>query len=284
VEISAQRVDALQGLLSGRARILVTTPRALIERSPIPVGGGDSLALDVEVGDTCGLSELAERLEQMGFERTDTVREVGDFAVRGGIVDAFPFGHPAPVRIELWGDDVESIRRFDALSQRSSEPESAVEILPISLRVDRNAETERRSLLELLPPASVLVCLDAVGIGPAQRRLWEEVREARARAGHETEQATALVLPPEDARARIETLSRIDLEESDEAIRLPVAPPPRIDRDMGRLIAELERAREDGVPAILLCDNEGQLERLEEILVERGGPTSPAPSRSRSTP
>ncbi|MDX1396701.1 MAG: transcription-repair coupling factor, partial [Gemmatimonadota bacterium] len=100
VEIAAQRVDALGALLAGRCPILVTTGRALAERMPIPVAAGSSFVLSLTVGDEPGFQDLADRLDRMGFDRTGTVREVGDFAVRGGIVDVFPFGHAAPIRVE----------------------------------------------------------------------------------------------------------------------------------------------------------------------------------------
>ena len=97
VEIEAQRVDAMSALLSGHCRILVTTARALAERAPIPVGAGRTLALRIADGQTHPLADLGDRLEGMGFSRTYTVREVGDYAIRGGIVDLFPFGHSAPL-------------------------------------------------------------------------------------------------------------------------------------------------------------------------------------------
>jgi len=273
VEIAAQRVDALAGLLAGRCRVLVTTARALVERTPIPLGAGDSLSLQLGVGGETSLTKLAERFEAMGFARSDAVREVGDFAIRGGILDVFPFGHAAPLRIELWGDTIESLRRFDALTQRSTETLDGVEILPIDLvGAIEGAPTERRSLLEVLPESCALILLDREGGRQARSRLWDEVGE----------DAGLLVLPPDEAERRIDTLRRIEITEADPAehsggsvdetqCRLEVVAPPSIDRDMRRLVAEVSTARGRGERVLVLCDNEGQIERLEEILVERAG-------------
>ena len=118
VEIGGLRVEALEALLTGRAAILVTTARALQELSPA-VAGLDDLQLELRAGQAVRPPELAERLEAMGFERVATVEEVGQFALRGGILDVFGFGAPEPARIEFWGDEVESIRHFDVLSQLS---------------------------------------------------------------------------------------------------------------------------------------------------------------------
>lgn len=285
IEIEAQRVDAMGALLGGQCRILTTTPRALAERAPIPVGPGTTLALTIRRGAAHPLAELDRRLDEMGFGRTHTVREVGDYAIRGGIVDLFPFGHPAPLRIELWGDEVESVRRFDALTQRSTETLESVDVLPIALRgTETEGEVERRALLETLPPTALALILDPAGGVRARERLWEEVRDARERAGSGAEPAESLVLPPPEAEQRLTAFRRLEFTTADQgsppsvddapdadAIRLPVEPPPSIDRDMKRLVGEITTARARGERLIVFCDNDGQVERLEEILRERGG-------------
>ena len=276
IEIEAQRVDAMGALLGGRCRILTTTARALAERAPIPVGPGSSLALTIRRGAEHPLTELGRRLEEMGFGRTHTVREVGDYAIRGGIVDLFPFGHPAPLRIELWGDEVESVRRFDALTQRSTETLESVEILPIALRgPEAPGDVERRALLETLPSTAVALALDPEGGVRARERLWDEVRDARERVAAGAEPAESLVVPPSEGERRLAAFRRLEFTAPEQAppaaIRLPVEPPPSIDRDMKRLVAEIGTARARGERLIVFCDNDGQVERLEEILTERGG-------------
>ena len=304
VEIAAQRVDAMSTLLAGRCRILVTTARALAEREPLPLGAGPTLALPIAVGDTHALSALAERLEGMGFSRTHTVSEVGDYAVRGGIVDLFPFGHPAPLRIELWGDEVASLRRFDALTQRSTETLERTEVLPIALRApeaEAPDAVERRALVETLPPTTLALVLDPEDGVRARARLWSEVREARRRVGTRVDPAEWFVVPAAEAESRLALLRRLEFQREsadaaaadatnaadtagtaeptgaapgaadDGRIDLPLAPPPRIDRDMKRLLAEVGTSRARGEQILVLCDNDGQVERLEEILEARGG-------------
>ncbi len=281
VEIAAQRVDALAALLGGRTGILVTTARALAERSPLPSPGGDDFALSLSVGDAPGLGAIVDRLGGMGFERVDAVREVGEYAVRGGLIDVFAFGHAAPARIELWGDDIESIRRFDALTQRSTGPEEEVEILPIDLSARDVGGGEPRSLIEILPDTTLLITPGADDGAAARARLWEEVAEARRRAGGGAAPVESLVTPPDAVEGRIAELRRLDIgrgtegreEPAEDAVPFPVGEPPRIDRDMARLASTLARAADTGAPPLVLCDNQGQIERLEEILRERGGPS-----------
>ncbi len=326
-ELAGQRVDALASLLAGRCRLLVTTPRAVAERTPIPVESGAPLALTFRQGATHPLAKLTGRLEEMGFARTRTVREVGEFAVRGGIVDLFPFGHPAPLRIELWGDQIESLRHFDALTQRSTETVDRAEALPVTLQaLGATQEVERRALVELLPPSAAVIIADAGGGAEARAKLWEEVRRAWRSAGRSGSGTggdpaaapalppEALVVPPAEAERCLAALSRLELTDdpgpgragpssaaapgdphaesgttplpglragigrrATDAPRaeLGTTPPPAIDRDMQRLVAEVRDALERGDQVIIFCDNDGQTERLEEILRERGGAALP---------
>ncbi|MGH7542175.1 MAG: transcription-repair coupling factor [Gemmatimonadota bacterium] len=277
VEIGAQRVDALAALLAGRLSVLVTTPRALVERMPLPAPGG-SFGLALAAGETVPLARLAARLTRMGFERTRTVQDVGEFAVRGGIVDAFPFGHDAPVRIELWGDEIASLRRFDPFTQRSIDEMERIEILPIALGRPETGDTESagtavssspRALLEVLPESATLFRLDPAAGVRRRERLWAEVAEARSKASSSMSPET-LVMPPAEAEERIAAFRRLDVD-AEAGRAVPIAPPPPIERDMGRLVREIVARADAGEEVLVLCDNEGQVERLEEILVERGG-------------
>ena len=275
VEIAAQRVDALAALLGGRGRVFVTTARALVERTRLPASRGDSFVFTLGVGDEPGHQELAARLARMGFEKTGTVREIGEYAMRGGLIDVFPFGHLAPARIELWGDRIESIRRFDSLTQRSTEVVELIEILPIDLTPASSARSEPLSLLEVLPDSTLLLRLSPDAEGPARARLWTEVGDARQRAGAGAARVEDLVAPPDIAERRASGFRRIDLVPAPEATApdgdFPVEDPPAVDRDMGRLVEVLARSHDRGERTFILCDNQGQIERLEEILRERGG-------------
>src|SRR5690606_25051284 len=131
-EVSGLRVETLEALFAGRARIIVTTARALQELADIPAGLAD-LRMTLAVGDTTRLTDLTERLDDMGFDRAAMVEAVGEYSVRGGILDLFGFGAPEPVRVEFWGDEIVSIRQFDILDQRSSGDLRSVDILPVDL-------------------------------------------------------------------------------------------------------------------------------------------------------
>ena len=149
LEIGGLRVEAVQALFSGRTQILVTTPRALQERVPIPERLAE-LRRTFRAGDQVVFSELPGYLEAQGFEKVALVEAVGQFAVRGGILDIFSVAAGDPVRIEFWGDEIESIRSFDILDQRSTGELAETHVLPVDFRRnEENSErTVARSLLE----------------------------------------------------------------------------------------------------------------------------------------
>ncbi len=130
--VRAQESVALDCVASGRLTTVVATPRALFRRLPDREEFLRSV-LTVRPNEDHPIEALVAHLVRHGFRRTDLVYEVGDFAVRGGIVDLFPPGEETPIRLDLFGDTIESIRWFDAQSQRSEDTLDSVRILPLSL-------------------------------------------------------------------------------------------------------------------------------------------------------
>ena len=271
LEVSGLRVEALEALFAGRTRVLVTTLRAAQERAEIPTGLAE-LRLTVGRGQAMRLQELADRLDEMGLARTTLVEGVGEYAVRGGIIDLFGFGAPEPSRIEFWGDEIASIRTFDILNQRSSVELERIDVLPVDLRYigPADAPRSRRSLLDVLGRDAVLFELRAKSPAEEFRRTWEQVlhlHEAEQRRGGSPEPPETLFLPPADASERLTGFSRIISGNSSPFdVRFDAREAEFIGRDMDTLIALLRVGAARGEQTVILCDNAGQLERLEEIL------------------
>ena len=117
-EIREQRAVGLWRLATRRAPITVLpVPAALLRIEPADFYR--QLALHLRVGEEVPLEDVIAHLESVGYERREPVEMVGEYSVRGGILDVFSPEAAKPVRIELFGDQVESIRRFDVESQRS---------------------------------------------------------------------------------------------------------------------------------------------------------------------
>ncbi len=132
-EISAGRMATLALLAQGfdRPAVVLTTVNAAAQRVPAreTVRGASFAAA---VGERIDLDALLAYLARMGFNRTATVAEPGDFAVRGGIVDVFPPGAAQPVRLDLFGDVLDGARRFEVESQRTTDRVDGVEFAPAS--------------------------------------------------------------------------------------------------------------------------------------------------------
>ncbi|MCM2272639.1 MAG: hypothetical protein NDJ18_08825, partial [candidate division Zixibacteria bacterium] len=128
-EIMGQRISTLAGMLDNRLSVIVCPLRALMEPT-IPTKVLASSRVDIEVGREIDVEDLVERLVQLGFRRVPLVEEVGDFARRGGLIDLFTPGSEYPVRVELFGDTVETIRYFEVGNQRTVGQVERVTILP----------------------------------------------------------------------------------------------------------------------------------------------------------
>ncbi len=131
-EIVAERVATLTRLLEpgDRPRILLTTVNALVQRVP-PRDLFLGSVMRLQPGRQVEPERLAAFLEANGYNRTGTVMEHGEYAMRGGIIDVFPAGEPDPIRIDLFGDEVESLRYFATETQRSGEKLEALILRPV---------------------------------------------------------------------------------------------------------------------------------------------------------
>ena len=133
-EIVARRMAALARLLLGGRKgpvVVLTTVNAILQRLP----PRETLRREIKAlapGQRVDMNALIERLSQRGFVRTGTVMEPGEFAVRGGIVDVYPPGRSSPVRLDFFGDTLESIKAFDAETQRTSKVVRKLALMPIS--------------------------------------------------------------------------------------------------------------------------------------------------------
>ena len=148
-------IETLQALLAGATALTVTHPAALASGLPRP-STLNRRSLTVETGGPVSFDRLVDALRGFAFTRADFVQSAGEFAVRGGIVDVFPFVGEHPVRIEFFGEQVESIREFDPLSQRSIRELAAASIVPDLLAGDEGGAAHA-SLLEFLAAGAVLM-------------------------------------------------------------------------------------------------------------------------------
>ena len=177
--VSARRMTVLSRLARSRSaqerpRILSTTVKALVQRvAPLQKIAGDTFS--AAPGNAVDMDALAQWLETNGFARASTVSDAGEYAVRGGILDLFAPGMAQPVRLDFFGDTLESIRAFDPETQRTVGQMLGLDLVPMS-EVQLTSETMRRFR------QAYVACFGAQTRGDG---LYEAISEGRRHPGHE---------------------------------------------------------------------------------------------------
>ena len=173
-DIISQRVAALYRLPSLKRGVLVVPVATLMQRlAPRSYISGSGLVLELK--QKLDLAHEQRRLEAAGYRNVPQVQEPGDFAVRGALLDIFPMGSPTPYRIELFDDEIESIRTFDPETQRSDHKVEAVRLLPAREfpLTEESAKAFRNTLRERFP------------IDPRHCALYQDIKEGATPAGIE---------------------------------------------------------------------------------------------------
>lgn len=185
-ELVKARMEVLAALIEKKEAVIVTSFDAfmdcLLTKEVIK-----TRIVSIGAEDTVDLEELIQRLSKIGYEREAEISSSGQFAVRGGILDVYPLTEELPIRIELWGDEVDSIRTFDVDTQRSIENLSEVLIYPAS--EFPSEEDERVSFLQYFDPKDTLLYLDEpvriLEKGEGVEKEFLEAGKRRVEAGYE---------------------------------------------------------------------------------------------------
>ncbi|MBE5034287.1 transcription-repair coupling factor [Gallalistipes aquisgranensis] len=243
--------------------VLCTYPEALAEK----VVGMEELrrtVLQVGVGDRLSPAFVEETLAGYGFQRVDFVYEPGQYSVRGGIVDIFSYSENHPFRLDFFGDEVESIRRFEIASQLSVEKLQCAEIVPNLKRDD--LVPDRVSFPRFAGRATYWVA--------DPDYLFKRLNDIRSKILKELEEPSeidALVTGrkgfAEDVSACRMFLLKDNAKEraADRKIEFRTAPQPRFNKNFELLAADINANRLKGYRTLILSDNKAQIERLQNI-------------------
>ncbi len=264
------RTEVLKRFLSGdRRTIVVSYPEALSEKVITKQYLSKNL-MKLKQGEEISLDFLVELLHEYNFEAVEFVAEPGQYAIRGGIVDVFSFSNDHPYRIEFMGDEVESIRTFDPVSQLSLQNLNRITLLPNVQ--DRQIVEKRISFLDYMPPKTT-VWLDDLAY--TRDRIAEEFKKAEDtyhRFSEETDQ-----LPPAGLFVKgdffIEKLKAFHTVEfgntlffkDAKTIEFKQSPQPAFNKNFDLLINDLGKKAVAGFSNFILSDNPKQTERLFTI-------------------
>ncbi|MBI1904504.1 MAG: transcription-repair coupling factor [Planctomycetia bacterium] len=251
-EVYGERLRVLKRLSEGDfPRFLVTSVQSLMQGAPPPAAVRESTRV-VRVGETLDVDELAAWLVARGFTNTTAVELPGEFSRRGGIVDLFVADWQEPVRVELFGDLVESIRRFDISSQRSlaREHEIALTALPAE-GIDRDHVTS------YMPPGTWFLLQE-----PHEQR--EEARRYKDRLdqpgdAHDLDEVLKNVF-----RFPSITAESISAGTFEAACRLPVETVEQFSGDVAKVKKELDAAAA-GQEVFIVCQTQAEAQRLGEV-------------------
>ncbi len=258
VDIQALRAAALDPGL-----VLVTHPHGLV--TPVPSPGEVRVdTLTIEAGATMELSDVRAALNRLGFERKDFVEAHGDYAVRGGIIDVFPFGSEAPIRMEFSGEAVESLRQFDPLSQRSIKDLLIAVIVPDLYRTKEEGQRPESRLHEYLAPSTIVIL--------------DEPDAIRQTLAHPSPSG----IEPQDPEGALSGIAAFQQIHVTGFSRKGTADfnglsQPSFNGSVKILRDNLAELFEKNFRVLLLCDGHGEMNRLKELLA------SPDPTENKGT-
>lgn len=252
---------------------IVTHPVALTEKV-LPGNTINDHLVALKVGDSLDLTELAKRLSEIGFRRTDYVYEPGEFAVRGSILDVYSYDSGLPYRIDFFGDDIESIRTFEVQSQLSSEKMNEVKLIA-AIASEPHAGVP---FSDVVPDETVIFVKDLALIDNTFRRVYNEGfsrQAALSRDEGETELDKEMLLAdPDTLMNKLFALQRVEFglkpfSESSSRLKFSVQPQPVYHKDYDLLFHSLSDFITSGYHIYMLADGEKQNERLRNILSEK---------------
>ena len=292
-DIAARRAVALHRLANGAAPITVAPAgSALLRTETAEFHRG--LSIKLELNEETPMQDISQHLLSIGYQRHEPVEALGEFSIRGGILDVFPAEAARPVRVEFFGDLVESMRTFDIETQRSVLKISAVTLLPLTeyprsrqllnelgygdtapsgweFEIPR-ARPRQSTVIEQVPGALIVIDEPEQTAGAAERlwkRLDEPGRDGPCPAGD-------LYLSWEEFDARIAGMARLELRQLDLeqplSPHIPCRPTMVFHGKMAVAVAEARTLVEQGCRTVFFAASVGEVERLADIFQEYAVP------------
>ena len=237
----------------------------------------------LSVGDTIDADETVQQLRNLGFHEVDYVYEPGQFALRGSILDIYSYSSELPFRVDLFGDDIDSIRTFEVETQLSKDKLQQVTIVP-----ELSMTEEKMSFLSFVPKETLLVFKDFLYVRDAIDRIYQEgfseqamterLEGATEQEQHEIMQQmrkeSQLISGAQFSRDAVD-FRRIEMGHRpsglpDATISFHISPQPQFHKNFDLLQQSLEQYLADGYQLCILADSKKQLERLRDIFAEKG--------------
>ena len=275
-ELVSQRMQVIQAVLKGEPITVVASFDAFMD-ALLPKEMIKSRVIKICSDETLNLDELSVKLAQCGYDREIEVAGPGQFAVRGGILDVYPLTEELPVRIELWGEEVDSIRTFDPETQRSIEKLDEVEVFPATEFPEE--EEKRVSFLDYFEKENTILFLDEpVRLKEKGEGVEEEFLEAqkrRAQSGYEVADSEAVLFTTQEIMRKMNEYSSVGFQALDmrcpglnirASYNLQTKNVDPYNRSFELLTQDLKKMKRNQSRVILLSGSRTRARRLAEDL------------------
>ena len=266
------RTEVLTRLAEKERLYVVTYPDALAELV-VSRDTLDTRSVTLAVGDTIEIPKMEAMLMDEGFERVDYVYEPGQFAVRGSIIDVFSYASEYPFRIDLFGDEVDSIRTFEIETQLSRDKVRHISIVP---NFDGVGAQGQVSFFDFLPEGSALAFQDYMWVHERIEQLHEEGFSLQAvQAADETTVCSIRLLDASDFIRKTQSFRRIEMGVKasitvQATVTFNTSPQPLFHKNFDLVEQSLTDLIGRGYQLYILTDSAKQAERLKTIFEERG--------------
>ncbi len=265
-----ERTDVLRRLAEGFDGLLVASAQAVTERVPSP----DQVRQETLVlspGMTIDPGQLLARLIAQGFERVEFVEAPGEVALRGGILDVYPFTGTHPLRLEFFGDEIDTIREFDPRTQRSISRLTTAHIVPNLAATP--SKTTAHALFDHLSDETLIVLFEEGAVLDAVQAHFTQAEQAYARLASPAKHPVpvARYLPPAELithLSRYPTLLFGTLSEAETTLVWDTHPQPSFHGNLNLLRKRLQENARHGWQTVILCDSRSQEARLHDLLQE----------------
>lgn len=254
--VFGQRLRALKRLEQGEARVIVTPITALLQ--PVPsLDARTEASRRFAVGDELDLTQFSEWLVEHKFTRTTAIREPGEFSIHGGIIDVFPIDAADPIRMELFGDEVESIRYFDVESQRKVSDVDSVDMLVVTPALGEEGSGESHFADAL--PSTAWVTL------PELNELHAEGRDYLHRLDDPRGLFSVAATMEKVCRVPTCVVAGLAGATSETVCHLRIESVEKFSGPKNEIVEELDATIGRDESLLLACHNAGEQERLTEL-------------------
>ena len=264
-DVVSQRLTLLRGLLFAKAdeiqaqpKVIVASVQSLLQpvMSPQAMRAG---ALSVEVGNEDGPEHLAKWLTKHGFRNVPEVEIPGELSRRGGILDVFPFSSPTPYRIEFFGDEIDSIRQFDAETQVSDEKVDEFHLVARPSSIGGGpADSVSHTLVSYLPDTAILALKEPHALRDRAERLRYGLE------GVEAFLAFDAVDSEGERLTRLE-LSNLPFDEETQLVKFQVDTAGDYGQSTESAMVELRRVAHRNLLTFVMCNNAAEEQRFHEL-------------------